>query len=1174
MAVQPQTPYKEYDANGVVKSFNLEFDCENKDHLIVTIDGVEPPSETWSLDPLAKNVTFTNAPDAGKKITLKRNTPYSRTTSYQSYDNSFRPGPVNKDLDRLWWKVQELGVGDWLLLDRMNKLHQDQEEKIQKYRDDVNLTALEYTLEQAQEIKNDTAALAAEVQDNVEQSQTLLTDTTAQANAAAISAADAIAAKEEAEISANTAITQANGLRTYVDTSLSGLSMGANKYYPTLTAANIDIANIAVGQAVWIGDEATGGLYEKSTAGATSLTKSAFDPLGQAKNYTDLELLEVDSVFTDSALSITGKNLDGVATDRYNSSDFIPVIAGQVMLIRTQAFATNEAFLFYTLSKIKIPADPLITYNGVFFKKVIVPKGASFLRVTSATNNHPSYVPYVFSLGIYNNKLDKAANITYKDFLSRATDGTYLSLTAVGYKHLWIRVDEGQVLRYSNLITPAADALRFYDKDLNLMGGGYAAPSGAVKAPASAKFALITCITPTHASYISSLYSDFAIKIGAADEISLDNTAKLTIQLEKKVRVLEAGGLVAYFNSAFTEGGLTSTYSRTKKIETLGLKKIFISAQMAGTGVLIRKHTVTGVVSDLAVGLSSIAGPYMRIYDIPEDAAYIDVQSMNSTHASYQSDFENIVVLANTEEDIIKYLQSYFSAKTYTGFSKIGKHPWTASTTYNSTQKIMFAPNMDFSYSVMSSGGAMLVANLNNNTSEQITPSKQIYKTTSFGWLQLATYNSTHANFNPTFVPSFKFVTGEPEAKSSSDFVAASYLPTICLKTVREATFKDGTDKTAIQYLWHDSEFNFFISDSRSGERKFIFAYSAENFYGYEPHWFSMGFDSYGNIICVFRTEGLAQNYSDDVRKNPIVLLKSKNYEPQVIAVPGLVRPSGWLQNCGFLCTEDAVFFTEYTRPSVQTAHTWKVNLPVTEPSNWKKVQSFTITPDSTAMKHIHNVERDPHTGFIYTSTGDDSNGAGIYVSTDNGETFTQILAGSEKYCRVLNFIWLKDMIYWATDSGGSNHWVFKATRNASGILDVTNITDLHMFPNVSQPTYASIYFPKIKVILFLGRADGVAGSMPIELLDLTNDSFHIIDTIYPINKEPAIFGFRCECFEYIPRGNELICGFSRSLGPGGYLNTIGMLGNTLNTAQKVNNILINVERVGAGFTVNYDTLV
>ena len=42
MAVQPQTPYKEYTANGSTKSFALEFDCDNQDHLIVLVDDVEP----------------------------------------------------------------------------------------------------------------------------------------------------------------------------------------------------------------------------------------------------------------------------------------------------------------------------------------------------------------------------------------------------------------------------------------------------------------------------------------------------------------------------------------------------------------------------------------------------------------------------------------------------------------------------------------------------------------------------------------------------------------------------------------------------------------------------------------------------------------------------------------------------------------------------------------------------------------------------------------------------------------------------------------------------------------------------------------------------------------------------------------------------------------------------
>jgi hypothetical protein len=70
-----------------------------------------------------------------------------------------------------------------------------------------------------------------------------------------------------------------------VGNALTGLSL-ANKTYATLAAANADIANIAVNQSVWVSSETEGGLYEKKTAGATSLTKSPFDPVTQAKNFT------------------------------------------------------------------------------------------------------------------------------------------------------------------------------------------------------------------------------------------------------------------------------------------------------------------------------------------------------------------------------------------------------------------------------------------------------------------------------------------------------------------------------------------------------------------------------------------------------------------------------------------------------------------------------------------------------------------------------------------------------------------------------------------------------------------------------------------------------------------------------------------------------------------------
>jgi hypothetical protein len=113
MAVPEQIPFKEYTANGVTTAFPLTFDCDKAEFLIVTINGVAAPSGSWSLN--LNTVNFITAPLSGKVIGLQRNTPLERTTNYQSYDNSFRPVPVNKDFDLIWWKLQELGYADSVL---------------------------------------------------------------------------------------------------------------------------------------------------------------------------------------------------------------------------------------------------------------------------------------------------------------------------------------------------------------------------------------------------------------------------------------------------------------------------------------------------------------------------------------------------------------------------------------------------------------------------------------------------------------------------------------------------------------------------------------------------------------------------------------------------------------------------------------------------------------------------------------------------------------------------------------------------------------------------------------------------------------------------------------------------------------------------------------------------
>ena len=292
------------------------------------------------------------------------------------------------------------------------------------------------------------------------------------------------------------------------------------------------------------------------------------------------------------------------------------------------------------------------------------------------------------------------------------------------------------------------------------MSGGHVAPSGVVKVPINAKFACVTCIGPTHASYTPDLALNFSIKIALVDEIEITNAVQLSANLDKRVKALESGGLVAYFDEVFTEPGTSGTYNRTAKIETIGMRKVFICAQMSGAATIIRRYNSAGVASNLLVGSSDYSGLYMGIYDIPEGVTHIDVQSMNPTHEIYEPDFNRIVVISNTDEDIINYLKNYFLSKPVGGFDRLGKHPWTSSSTYDSTKKILFAPGMEFKYSVMSSGGCMLFMNAETKISERITVNKQTFKTPSFGWLQLATY-STHANFTP-FCSFFCFLLANP----------------------------------------------------------------------------------------------------------------------------------------------------------------------------------------------------------------------------------------------------------------------------------------------------------------------------------------------------------------------------------------------------------------------------
>jgi hypothetical protein len=335
MAVPEQTPYIEHTGNGVTTSFSLGFQCESKDHLIVLMDEIEPPIETWSL--IDGNVVFTAAPTSGQKITLQRNTPFSRTTDYQSYNNSFRPPAVNNDFDRVWWKIQELGVRDWLL-----------DLKIQKFRDDVNLTAMEETLEQAQSLRDDTAAFAVEVKDNVAQSQTLLANTTEQASAAASSATSANSSKDLAKQYADN-----------IDASLTAIA-GGHKAYQTLALAQAAQASLPANTIVEVTNDPTASNNGTYQWNGTTLTKSAYDPLTQAK---------ADATTKANAAEANAKSYtDAVNEINYSTTKTPDIVYTPITGARLNTVASNPAFLLPGVNdkylKIKVSDFKSITITG------------------------------------------------------------------------------------------------------------------------------------------------------------------------------------------------------------------------------------------------------------------------------------------------------------------------------------------------------------------------------------------------------------------------------------------------------------------------------------------------------------------------------------------------------------------------------------------------------------------------------------------------------------------------------------------------------------------------------------------------------------------------------------------------------------------------------------------
>lgn len=168
-------------------------------------------------------------------------------------------------------------------------------------------------------------------------------------------------------------------------------------------------------------------------------------------------------------------------------------------------------------------------------------------------------------------------------------------------------------------------------------------------------------------------------------------------------------------------------------------------------------------------------------------------------------------------------------------------------------------------------------------------------------------------------------------------------------------------------------------------------------------------------------------------------------------------KPCGWLYNSGVdFCYDpntgdEYCIFAEYWGNTVITPlYVWRGKYPYTSESDWEIVltqNAFSPGVVGDGITHFHMIRRDPWTGYLYCTSGDDSEKCKWWYSTDLGATWTLLTTGETSgyelhTCRCINFIFTKDYIYWATDKG-TNHSLNRVSRDVDGILDPSTRTKL-----------------------------------------------------------------------------------------------------------------------------------
>lgn len=430
--------------------------------------------------------------------------------------------------------------------------------------------------------------------------------------------------------------------------------------------------------------------------------------------------------------------------------------------------------------------------------------------------------------------------------------------------------------------------------------------------------------------------------------------------------------------------------------------------------------------------------------------------------------------------------------------------------------------------------------NTNWDTSGIIT----IFSDNTVGYFRLCAAFSNDATINNIYDVT-KYISISRTGKLDEQYIETSSIPlntinspsrshtqypTLC--AVKELHQSGQTDVT-IGWLYRDniSPFNFYYASGSPENAIKIFTWNSSIANNREPMEYAFTITEEGDIIAVFRGELNGNNgEAGPIRDNPIVY-PHENYEnPIVVDLSAATQPTAWLMNTGVFCEHGAMYFCEYTRPRHTEGNLWKVSSPYTSTSNWTIKKTYT----TSEIEHWHHITRDPYTQIMYASTGDTDTESKILYSSDNGDTWTVLREGDQKICRQLNFIFLKDKIYWATDavSSSADRVFCRSTRDSNGLLKISDndVEILHQFNYPGFATYHICYIRKPEGILLLERSDVHHNQYlgTYYFWNIQTDKMKYIGSFEP--NGDVYPGFRCEAVTHYPAlldDNTILAGFS-----------------------------------------------